>query len=164
MITLREKSLIYVILGLVLVWGVFATDLSPIPNYFYRPSYGTPISMYREVRESAILTTSYVDTDTLDVKEYKNLCLLFNITQGSLTSFEYIVYVSNDLTTWHQEATETITASLITDTAFNYTMALSADAPYYKVIPVYCRYIKLSVKGTGTVTGSLCDITITGRY
>ena len=51
---------------------------------------------------------------------------------------------------------------VITDTGGYYTRALAADVQYYKVIPVYGQYIKLYVKGTGTVTNSSCAVYIMG--
>ena len=167
MTALRQNKFTYIVCALLAAWIVFSVwsdDLEPIVDKHWAPSAAKSISFQREIRTAAILTTSYVDTNTLDVKEFKNLCLLFSLTQGSLTSFEYIVYVSDDNVTYYQEATETIAAALITDTVANYTIALSGDLDYYKLVPVYSRYIKLAVKGTGTATGSSCTVTVTGRY
>jgi hypothetical protein len=121
-----------------------------------------PFKGFREVRSSLILTNSYVDTDVLDIRQFRKMGLLFDITKGSLTSFEYQVWISHDNVNWFVEATETIAAGTITDTAANYTISLSGNVKYFKILNVYAPYVKLAVKGTGTVTGSLLDVTILG--
>lgn len=118
--------------------------------------------VWDNVRPAAALTGSYVDTRIFDAAGYTGIGLLFDITQGSLTSFEYKIWWSIDGNTWFQEATETIAASIITDTAAYYTIALSADVRYFKVVPCYVKYVKLQVKGTGTVAGSSCTIKVIG--
>ena len=160
----RKFALVMGLLVLGYVLWAFAEDLVPVNDYYYRPAYGTPISFFKVIRPAAILTNAYVDTNTLDLKAFTSIALNFSLTKGSLTSFQYIIYISDDLTTWYQEATETVAASVITDTANSYTYVLSGNQNYFKVVPIRSRYIKLAVKGTGTVTGSSCAVTVTGRY
>lgn len=119
-----------------------------------------PFKGFREVRSSAILTTSYVDTDVLDLRQFRRVALLFDYTQGSLTSMEYRIWTSIDNRNWFVEATETVGAGVITDDPGYYTT--DDDEAYFKILNIYPSYVKLEVKGTGTVTGSLLAVTIVG--
>lgn len=114
------------------------------------------------LRSAKVLTDSYVDTNYANMGDFTSVALCFEITKASLTSFEYQVYMSLDGNTWFLENTETITASIITDSDVYYTKSLSADTTYYKIIQVPAPYIKLSVKGTGAPNGSSCAVTIMG--
>ena len=153
--------LIVVILGLAA--GIVYSALVP-PNTLHNIDYygSEPFKTQAVMRESLILTNSYVVTDVVDIKQGSAIQLMFDVTQGSLTSFEYKVYMSYDNNNWFLEATETIAASTITDSEANYTIALSGDVKYFKIIPAYGTYLKLEVKGTGTVTGSLCAVYVMG--
>lgn len=119
-----------------------------------------PFKGYRTVRSSLILTNAYVDTDVLDVRQYRKIALLLDVTKGSLTSVEYRIWTSIDNKNWFVEATESVAAATITDTAATYTTQTTES--YYKILNLYPAYVKLSVKGTGTVTGSLLEVTIVG--
>lgn len=119
-----------------------------------------PFVGFREVRTSLILTNSYVDTNILDKRQFRKVALMFNLTKGSLTSIEYRVWVSYDNVNWFVEATETVGAGTITDTAATYTTQTTED--YFKILNIYPPYMKLSVKGTGIVTGSLLAVVIVG--
>lgn len=117
---------------------------------------------YVTIRAAAILTTSYVATLVLEKVPHSRVVLAFDITQGSLTSFEYTVWCSHDGTTWFQEASESVGIGVITDRVHNYTIALSGNIKFYKVIPLRTAYMRLEVKGTGTATGSSCTIYVMG--
>jgi hypothetical protein len=52
---------------------------------------------------------------------------------------------------------------VITHAACNYTIALTGDIAIFAPVPFVANYIKLQVKGTGTVTGSACTIAIFGH-
>lgn len=121
-----------------------------------------PFKNWRTIRSSAVLTNSYVDTDELNTKQISKVALLLDITQGSLTSVEYRVFISYDRVNWYLEATETVAAGLITDAPANYTVTLAGDVKYFKIFNMYAPYFKLSIKGTGTVTGSLASVNILG--
>jgi len=128
------------------------------------PDRGIAITGYANLRTAAVLTTSYVNTSAVKFDQYKELCLLFDIVQGGLTSFEYKIWISKDGNKWYQEATESVASGVITDAPCYYTCALSSDVAYYKVIPFNGRWIKLQVKGTGIVTGSSCSVQLMGSY
>ncbi len=122
----------------------------------------SPYKMGRTIRASAILTNSYVDTDILITKELSKVAVLFDLTQGSLTSVEYRIFISNDGVNWFIEATETIGAGVITDTPANGTITLGGDTKYFKIFNNYAPYMKLAIKGTGTVTSSAAIIHVLG--
>ena len=111
-------------------------------------------SEMKAIRSSAVLTTSYVaGTSLVDCEKYTHVVLYVNFTIGSLTSLELKVEYSNDGgTTLFQETARSISASTITET--NVIHQFTATGKYRVVIPVQGHTIKVSVKGTGTVTSS----------
>lgn len=119
-----------------------------------------------KLRDSAVLTNSFAATNYTQVSDYNNIGLFLDITQGSLTSFEYIVQWSPDGTNWFYEVTETVVAGVVTDTVLYYTRVLAGDDTdqWSKPLPIRAEYIRLAVKGTGTVTNSDCEVFIIGRY
>ncbi len=125
--------------------------------------YGaSPYKVGKTIRTSAILTNSYVDTDILITKELSKVAVLFDLTQGVLTSVEYRVFISPNGVDWFIEATETVAAGTITDDPANGTVTLSGDTKYFKIFNCYAPYMKLSIKGTGTVTASAAVIHVLG--
>ena len=125
-----------------------------------------PQAGYVELRDSSdgALTTSYVDTDYVRVDWYTQIALAFDITQGGLTSFEYKMWWSKDGTNWFQECTETVAAGIITQNPSYYTVTLTGDIAWFAPVPFAANYLKLQVKGTGTVTGSDCKVAVFGHY
>lgn len=125
------------------------------------------------VRTSAILTNSYVAGTVLGAKngvlgtaspadlcleDYNQLNLEISFTIGSLTSAEVKIEYTDDstLTTWYQETFESITGGICTDTLGYHT--ITATGNYTFNVPIKNRYIRVSAKGTGTVTSSLMAI------
>lgn len=112
----------------------------------------------RSVRSSAVLTGSYVAGTVLtDIHLYNQLILEINFTIGSLTSAEVKIEFSRDNSTFIQETFQSIAAGTATETLGIHQ--ISATGVYTIAIPIKYRYAKISVKGTGTVTSSLMDIT-----
>jgi len=111
------------------------------------------------LREADILTASYVASDHMLVENFSDVCLLFEYTQGSLTSLEYIVEHSMDDTVWLNEG-QIEPAEPIVDTAPNHTFA--DDDNYGLVFPVLAKFVRVRVKGTGTLTGSSLKVTAVG--
>lgn len=110
------------------------------------------------VRSAAILTTSYVAGTVLDrAQDYNQLVLLVSFTKGSLTTAEVKIEFSNDGSTYYQETFQSISSGTSTDTVGEH--ALSATGNYTIMVPILSRYIKVSAKGTGTVTSSSMAIT-----
>lgn len=110
-----------------------------------------------DVRTAAILTTSYVAGTVIDSTNANpalrnQMNLLVDFTIGSLTSAEIKIEYSHDGTTYFQETFENISSG--TSTLTNGVYQMSATGKYIISVPIKFSYIKVSVKGTGTVTGS----------
>jgi len=122
------------------------------------------LSTEKTIRESLILTTSYVagtilgaeTSDPTDVTAYNQLILKVRLTIGSLTTAEVKVEFSADNVTYDREITETVSGGTITCAAAERTFGATGN--FEIPIPISARYIKVSAKGTGTVTDSLMAI------
>lgn len=119
----------------------------------------------KELRASAVLTTSYVaatvhgpqgGSTANDPVENNQLVLLIELTLGSLTSVEVKVEFSDDNSTYYQETASLITAGTSADSPLIHQF--DEDGNYRLPIPLVDRNIKVSVKGTGTVTNSLVSV------
>jgi hypothetical protein len=121
----------------------------------------------RPIRSAAILTNAYVAGTTLGAEttttlsqpnEYNQLVLLISLTKGSLTSAEVKVEFSPDNTTYYQETAEKVDTAtgIATDAVIEHQF--TATGNYRLAIPCTDRYIKVSAKGTGTVTSSSMTI------
>lgn len=140
------------------------TALVPIEDiYTQNPNATIALRGKATLRDSAILTTSYVDTSVVRLAPFSNICMCFDVNKGSLTSFEYKVLQSYDGYTWFTEAAEQISTTVITDYIIYYQRTLSStNEKWYKIISFYGNYLKLQVKGTGTTTGSSCAVYVLG--
>lgn len=120
-------------------------------------AYKTGDYVIKNVRSAAILTTSYVAGTVLDsTHEYNQLILLVDFTIGSLTSLEVKVEFSPDGTAYYQETFQAVSAGTATESLGAHTM--TATGKYRITIPIMDKYIKISAKGTGTVTSSSATI------
>lgn len=107
----------------------------------------------KPVRTAAILTNSYVAGTVLtELSSLNQLVLLIQFTKGSLTSAEYKIEFSPDNTTWYQETASSIAAGTSTDTLLEHTTTATGNLRV--PIELKDRYVRISVKGTGTVTSS----------
>jgi len=115
-----------------------------------------------DVRAAAILTNSYVAGTVISPLSGANpalrnqLNLLVSFTVGSLTSAEIKVEFSHDGTTYFQDTFESIVGGESTLSLGNYK--LTATGNYIISIPIKFNYIKISAKGTGTLTNSSLKI------
>jgi hypothetical protein len=108
---------------------------------------------YKQLNPAQALTASYVAGSAFDlITKYNRLVLLIDFTLGSLTSAQYKIEFSPDGNTWYQEVASAATAGAITDSLAEHT--LSATGKYRVPLILADRFIRVSVKGTGTVTGS----------
>jgi hypothetical protein len=116
---------------------------------------------YGTARAAAILTNSYVAADTItEASGYNSLMLQLYFTIGSLTSCEIKIEKSMDGTNFTRVtniatsgATNTLTLQENTFTATgNYEILLTN---------LKANFIKVSAKGTGTVTSSSLKIDYT---
>ena len=143
------------------IFAAYAVETRP-RSIQWRGGTGTAVFIDATLRESAILTNSYVATDFARVAQTKNLGVWFDLEQGSLTSFQYKVQWSRDSNVWFDEVTESVTAGVITDDPAAYTLTFVGDDKIVKPIPNRGNYVRLMVKGTGTVTSSVCIVYLTG--
>lgn len=73
-----------------------------------------------------------------------------------MTSAELKVEFSHDGTTYYQETFSAVSSTTSTDSLGEHTY--SATGNYRIAVPIKDNYIKISVKGTGTVTSSLAVV------
>jgi hypothetical protein len=118
------------------------------------------------VRDAAILTTSYVagtvigldSEDSIHQLHVKNqLVLKVDFTIGSLTSVEIKIEYSHDNSDYYQ-FTYVGAPSTGASAATPFVLQLTATGKCEIPIPIKSRYIKVSAKGTGTVTNSSLKI------
>lgn len=117
-------------------------------------------------RESAILTNSYVTGTVLygapfynaieGLGDFNQLKLRVEFTVGSLDSAEIKIEFAENTGDknyeWTQQTVESVTSGSV-----NLSLAenkLTTSGVYEINIPINCSAIRVSVKGTGTVTGS----------
>lgn len=162
----RRSGKIVLVLGIILFLGFFAyAAVVEVDNYrFKHPSRAQPITGFVCLRSAAELTNAYVDTDAVKMDHYKHIAVAFDITKSSLTSLEYMVWWSKDGEFWYREVTESVAAGVITHVPCYYTMTLTGDTRAFASFPFYGNYVKLQVKGTGTVAGSSCTASLFGSY
>lgn len=118
-----------------------------------------------EVRAAAILTNAYVSSDEVDVSGFGKVALFFSVTKGSLTSFSYKAQQSFDAgSTWYDIGIDSASGDAVTEGIAEYTRTLGGNEAWYKVIDSAGERLRVQVKGTGTLTGSSCTVTIVGIY
>lgn len=111
------------------------------------------------VRSSAILTDTYVAGTAIDTQgDYNQAVINVAFTIGSLTTAEIKVEFSNDGTTYYQETNGAGSGATVTETLAAHQ--ISAAGNYRIPVPILDRYIKISVKGTGTMTNSLMAVSL----
>ena len=105
------------------------------------------------VRAAAVLTGSYVaGTDIADVYNYNQLVVEADFTLGSLTSAEIKVEYSQDGTNFFQETFSSISGG--TDSLTIGAHQMMGTGKYMISLPLLSKIVRISAKGTGTVTGS----------
>lgn len=110
--------------------------------------------IHKAVRASLILTTAYVAGTVIeDAHGLNQLIILARWTKGSLTSLELKVEFSHDGTNWYQETFTSISGGTSTIVFGEYTTTTAGN--YRIPVEIKDRFIRISGKGTGTVTGSL---------
>ncbi len=109
------------------------------------------------IRASLILTDTYVAGTVIDLKtKYDKIALLLDFTKGSLTTAEIKIEFSPDNTNWYQEVSSSASGGTITDTLVEHQ--IGATGKYRLVLKTLDRYMRVSVKGTGTMTNSLMKV------
>lgn len=143
--------------------------MNPLNDYRYMP-----------IRAAAILTTAYVVGNIIGqvpsdlatnppdaaylsgpVGLLNQLILYVDFTLGSLTTAQLIVEFNNDPTDangWYQETVDGPTASTGVITEEVAVRTFNATGKYRIPIKINDQFIRVSIKGTGTVTGSSAKI------
>jgi len=117
----------------------------------------------REIRTATILTASYVSTDVMwwwdnnKSQDYNQSVLFIDFTIGSLTSMELKIEYSNDGVIYFQDTFIDISGGTAIPSLWEYSF--NASWRYNIASPFKAKFIKASVKWTGTVTWSSCSIT-----
>lgn len=115
---------------------------------------------FHDVRAAAITTNSYVPGTVIeDCGGLNQLVVYVDFTKGSLTSMQIKVEFSHDNSDWYQQTTDTISVGT-NDHALeehNFT----ATGKYRLAIPLKDEYVRISTKGTGTVTDSSVKVKAT---
>lgn len=122
--------------------------------------------LLKSVRTAAILTDSYVAGTTLfnDMTSYphglirNNLTLLVKFTKGSLTSAEIKIEGSHDGVTFYNETSSSIDSTGATESITPLIKQITDAGNHLIYVPWKTPYIRISAKGTGTVTGSSLTI------
>ena len=116
----------------------------------------------RQIRDAAILTTSYVAADILWLddnnrsQELNQSVLFIDFTIGSLTSLELKIEYSDDGVNYYQQSFIDISWGTATVSLWEYTFTETWS--YEIANPFKAKFMKVSVKGTWTVTSSSCAI------
>ncbi len=108
------------------------------------------------IRSASSLTTSYVAGTVISfdglVDSKNQLIVNYDLTLGSLTSAELIVEFSADNSDYFQETFGKITDGVEVDTPGYHQFIVSGKGRI--PIEIKDRCIKISVKGTGDISGS----------
>jgi len=116
----------------------------------------------KSIREAAILTTSYVSWTVLGLDDNNSAqtlnqsVLLIDFTIWSLTSLELKIEYSDDAINYYQQTFVDVSWWTAIASAGEYNF--SETWSYEIANPFKAKYIKVSVKGTWTVTSSSCAI------
>lgn len=116
-----------------------------------------------QIRSAAVLATSY-DTPTvfggpdsgINLSRYNQLQVYHKFTKGSLTTAELVIEFSPNGTDWYSETASSISSG--TDTNAPLVHQVSATGNYRYSVPLKDAYVRVRVKGTGTVTSSSSQI------
>ena len=117
----------------------------------------------RKIRPAAILTNAHVDTlvlwddDNNRSQELNQSVLFIDFTIGSLTSLELKLEYSDNWVDYYQQTFIDVSGGTATTSLWEYTF--TASWAYEIANPFKARFVRASVKGTGTVTSSSCTIT-----
>lgn len=110
------------------------------------------------LRDSAIVTSEYVASTALNVSSHTAFDIYVTITLGSLTSVQVKFETSNDGVLFGLETDGTLSGSTYTDVGPVHSLSASGTFHYKSSYPFTANYVRASVKGTGTATGSLVEV------
>lgn len=112
---------------------------------------------------SALPAATYTAGVVLDKAwKYDQLVFYISVTKASLTSVEFKIEFSMDNVTWVQESVESYSGGTATDIQLEHTILMAnqslAVQAYRYALPIGDRYVRISVKGTGTLTASAVSV------
>ena len=134
--------------------------------------------VFMPIRDAAILTTGYVAGNVIGAVNagekpasgqmlqhfvgtaglFNQIILYVDFTKGSLTTAEILVEFSDNNVDWYAETVDDVNAGTGIITERNAVRQLTANGKYRIPIRVNDNYIRVSIKGTGTVTSSSAKI------
>lgn len=103
-------------------------------------------------------TTDYFEMDAL----LNYVAIFLNITAGGVTSLSIKVEQSLDGSNWFIRPTLNSETSYILLTEKPYTISLSGNTAIVLLEPVIGNYMRISLKGAGSETGSNCQLSVCG--
>lgn len=117
------------------------------------------------LREATPLTTLFVAGLVLDTAwQFNQVLLYMDFTKSSSTSMEWKIEFSPDNVNWYQECVESYSAGvLITREVSHQVVSANQAEPtqlYRFAIPINDRYVRVSAKGTGTMTSTSLTIKV----
>jgi len=114
------------------------------------------------IRDSAVLTTSYVALPSFDFKGYNKLILFCEFTKGSSTGFRVKIEKSDDDKVFVQEVEKTQAggASSYVFNEHEFLTSASTANPEIPISPIEADFIKVSVKAMTDATNTLLKITV----
>lgn len=107
------------------------------------------------LREPAILTTSYVESGIIQIEGKRQLSLELKFTIGSLTNAKVQIHFK-DGDNWRTHTVVAASAGVVTLSLAELTLGATGTFDY--MTEVYSKFMKVSAKGTGTVTDSSLGI------
>ena len=124
---------------------------------------------YAVVREASVLATGYIDSDYVDMGEFNEIDVGFDVlVTPSLIELDYKIYGSYDADTWYLNTTEIVTSGVIQAVPCEYNTPLASGLngtePWHVSVPFSYQYARVAVKCVGAPGGSLCEVVIGGAY
>lgn len=112
-------------------------------------------------RDSAILTTSYVDGTARRFLDCDFAAINIGFAKGSLTSLSVKVLLSNDGTTWFTQSGGNTSVTATTELqapTYERVYTFDGSGNYQITLQTKAKFINVSVKGVGTVTSSSVSV------
>jgi hypothetical protein len=115
----------------------------------------------KTLRESAVLTTSFVDSEIMNIQGANQVQLLVCFTKGNSTGCRLKVEFSEDQSTWYQES---MTSEFPSANDVEHTLVarkISDTGNYAISIPVSASYLRASVQAVDSGDNTLLSVEAT---
>ena len=113
------------------------------------------------VRESSTLSTSYVQSEAINIQGANQLQLLGSFTKGSSSGCKLKIEFSEDLSTWYQESAYALSDGGSTADHFVVERQIEDSADIVIPIPLSSSFIRVSALANGSGTGTSLSIIAT---